>query len=73
MSERGRGRPRQYTEERITTAIRVPLSLHRRLQEEAGVRDTSVNHLFLRAASYYLDHVLPPLGPSEDGSIAASG
>jgi hypothetical protein len=58
-----RGRPKQYLEERVTTAIRVPLSLHERLQQEADSRDTSINHLIVRATAYYLDHLLPPLGP----------
>lgn len=59
----GRGRPKQYAEDRVTTAVRVPLSLHVRLQDEANSRDTSINHLIVRATTYYLDHMLPPLGP----------
>lgn len=66
--ERRRGRPKQYLEERVTTAIRVPISLHARLQEEAELRDTSINHLVVRAARYYLDHRLPPL--DRDGSAS---
>jgi predicted HicB family RNase H-like nuclease len=60
-----RGRPRQYREDRVTTAVRLPEALHRRLTEEAEARDTSLNHLLVRAATYYLDHMLPPLGPVE--------
>jgi hypothetical protein len=70
-----RGRPKQYVEDRVTTAIRVPVTLHERLQQEAERRDTSINHLMVRAAAYYLDHHLPPLGPadSESESSASAG
>ena len=61
-----RGRPKQFTEDRVTTAIRIPAGLHERLQAEAERRDTSINHLMVRAAAVYLDHHLPPLGPDVD-------
>jgi hypothetical protein len=61
-----RGRPKQYLERRVTTAIRVPERLHERLQREAESRDTSINHLMVRAAAFYLDHHLPPLGPATE-------
>ena len=49
---------------RITTAVRLPTELHRQLQEAAESRDTSVNHLIVRAAHHYLSR-LPPLDVDE--------
>ncbi len=48
-------RPKKYTEERVTTAVRLPVSLHRRLQEEAEARDVSVNYLVTKAAARMID------------------
>lgn len=48
--------------DRITTAVRLPADLHERLKVTAAERDTSVNHLLVRAAMYYLDNRLGPLG-----------
>ena len=59
------GRPKQFHEPRVATAVRLPESLHRRLQAEAVARDTSINHLLAKAAAYYLDR-LPPLEIAED-------
>lgn len=59
------GRPKQFHEPRVATAIRLPASLHKRLQEEALARDTSINHLLAKAAGYYLDR-LPPVDLPED-------
>lgn len=56
------GRKRLPGEPRVTTAIRIPESLHRQLEETAEARDTSINHLLVKAASHYLSH-LPPLDP----------
>jgi predicted HicB family RNase H-like nuclease len=53
-------RPKKYLEPRVATAVRLPPELHRRLQDEAASRDTSVNHLLVKAATFYLSH-LPPL------------
>lgn len=69
-----RGRPKQYLEDRVTTAMRIPASLHARLQEEAALRDTSINHLLVRAARYYLDNRLPPLEADDsDTRVQATG
>ena len=53
-------RPKKYQEPRVTTAIRLPADLHRQLQETAQSRDTSLNHLVVKAAALYLSR-LPPL------------
>jgi predicted transcriptional regulator len=57
-------RPKKYEGARITTAIRIPEGLHSRLQDVAEARDTSINHLMVKAAAYYLDNVLRPLEPA---------
>ena len=38
---------------RVTTAIRIPQELHEKLQLEAETRDTSINHLVVKAAEFY--------------------
>ena len=48
-------RPKKYTEERVTTAVRLPVSLHRRLQQEAEARDVSVNYLVTKATTRLLE------------------
>lgn len=52
--------------ERVLTALRLPADLHERLRLTAEERDTSINHLLIRAACYYLDNCLAPLGFDED-------
>ena len=52
-------RPKVYDEPRVTTAIRLPTSLHGELQCAASERDVSVNFLVTRAVSAYLAQ-LPP-------------
>jgi predicted HicB family RNase H-like nuclease len=59
-----RGRPKEHLEERVTTAVRIPKDLYRRLKHEAIERDSSLNHLLVRAAQHYLDR-LPPLEATE--------
>lgn len=54
-------RPKIYQERRITTAVRLPESLHQRLQEAAQSRDVSVNYLLIKAADHYLRSELVPL------------
>ena len=49
----------------MTTAVRVPASLFNKLKQVAAERDTSVNHLLVRGADYYLRR-LPPLEPADD-------
>ncbi len=53
-------RPRVHGE-RVTSAVRIPVDLHERLQQTAYDRDTSINHLMVKAAEYYLDNVLVPI------------
>lgn len=54
------GRPKEHLEERVTTAVRIPKKLHKQLKREAVERDSSVNHLVVKATQYYLDR-LPPI------------
>jgi hypothetical protein len=60
------GRPRVSDERRIATAVRLPESLHRRLQLAATDRDVSANLLITKAVDEYLqrlpsaDKVLTP-------------
>ena len=51
-------RPRLY-EERVTTAVRLPEELHRRLQDAADERDVSVNLLVVKAVERYLEQLIP--------------
>lgn len=44
---------------RVTTAIRVPASLHSQLHEAAAEREVSVNFLVVRAVGDYLDRLVP--------------
>lgn len=48
------GRPRISEERRIATAVRLPESIHRRLQVAASDRDVSANLLITRAVDEYL-------------------
>ncbi|MEZ5381384.1 MAG: hypothetical protein R2754_06245 [Microthrixaceae bacterium] len=54
------GRPRQFDETRVPTAVRLPASLHRHLHQVAEERDVSANLLVTRALEAYLD-ALPPV------------
>ena len=51
------GRKRQYEEDRVATAVRIPAGLHERLQREAEARDVSVNYLLVRGAELVLDRL----------------
>lgn len=51
------GRPRICDERRIATAVRLPESLHRRLQLAARDRDVSANLLITRAVDEYLERL----------------
>jgi len=53
------GRPRVHQEKRVTTAIRIPESLHDRLREAALDRDVSVNLLVTRALDDFLARLVP--------------
>ena len=53
-------RPKVYDEERVSTAIRLPVTLHGRLQRAAAERDVSVNYLVTRAVRDLLERLPPP-------------
>lgn len=52
-------RPRVYEEPRVTTAVRIPESLHGRLRGAAEERDVSVNLLVVKAIDAYLARLVP--------------
>jgi len=60
----GVARPRVYEEERVSTAVRLPASLHEQLKEEARARQVSVNFLVERAVGHYLE-LLPERAAGE--------
>jgi predicted HicB family RNase H-like nuclease len=60
-------RPRVYHEQRVSTAIRLPVTLHGRLQRAAIERDVSVNYLVTRAVQDLLERLPPPAGADVDG------
>ncbi len=53
-------RPKVHHEKRVSTAIRIPKSLHARLHEAAAERDVSVNLLATRALSEFLETLVSP-------------
>ena len=58
------------TEKRVATAVRLPKSLHHQLQDQAELRDVSVNFLVVRAVTQYLQNAPDPL--ALEGSAARS-
>ncbi len=50
-------RPKTYNETRVATAVRIPVSVHRRLQQAATDRDVSANLLVTRAVTEFLDRL----------------
>lgn len=48
------GRPKVHTDERITTAVRLPKALHKRLKIEAVHREVGVNFLVTRAIEEWM-------------------
>ena len=58
-------RPRTYEEPRVATAVRLPVSIYRRLHDAASDRDVSANLLVIRAVSELLDR-LPTTSTSLD-------
>lgn len=65
------GRPKKFHDRRVTTAVRLPERLHRRLSETAEDRDTSINHLLVKAAEHYLDR-LPAIEPEPEAEELVS-
>lgn len=55
-----RGRPKEYPEERVTTAVRIPKVLYKRAKHAALDRDVGVGLLINRALERYLEN-LPPV------------
>jgi predicted transcriptional regulator len=45
--------------QRLTTAIRLPEDLHRRLREAADERDLSINYLVVKAVEEFLENLIP--------------
>ena len=58
------------TEKRVATAVRLPESLHHQLQDQADLRDVSVNFLVVRAVAQYLQNAPDPL--ALENSVARS-
>ncbi len=60
-------RPKIYEATRITTAVRLPESIHGWLKATARERDVSVTYLVVRALEDYRDRIAPlsssPGGP----------
>ncbi len=52
-------RPKIYEEDRVTTAVRLPESLHRWLKAAALERDVSVTYLVVRAVEDYRERIAP--------------
>lgn len=52
-------RPRLATEDTVSTAVRLPESLHARLVESAAERELSANYLVRRAVEQFLDRLIP--------------
>ncbi len=52
-------RPRIYEEDRVATAVRLPVSVHRRLHQAAADRDVSANLLITRAVTDLLERLGP--------------
>ena len=48
------GRPKEFAEDRVTTAIRLPKALYKRLKHEAIDREVSVNSLIEQATKRFL-------------------
>lgn len=64
------GRPRVYDEPRITTAVRLPLSVREALPSVASARQVSVNHVVTTAIEDFLPRQAQPSGG--EGAGAAS-
>jgi hypothetical protein len=53
------GRPRIHDEERVTTAVRLPRSLHEQLRRAADERQVAANLLVQKALEAYLPSLTP--------------
>jgi predicted DNA-binding ribbon-helix-helix protein len=61
-------RPKVYEEHRVTTAVRLPESLHDWLKATARERDVSVTYLVVRAIDDYRDRIAPLTASPATGS-----
>ena len=52
-------RPKLSVERRVSTAIRIPESMHEELRRLAGDRDVSVNYLIVKAVRDLLARMSP--------------
>jgi predicted HicB family RNase H-like nuclease len=52
-------RPKVHKEKRVTTAVRIPESLHGDLARAAEERDLSVNYLVVRAVEDFMSRLIP--------------
>ncbi len=52
-------RPREYEEDRITKAVRLPPQLDTRLKAVARERGIAVNTIIVAAVENYLDRLVP--------------
>lgn len=50
-------RPRQYSPDRVATAVRLPQSVHQQLHQVANERAVSANLLITRAVVEYLERL----------------
>lgn len=51
-------RPREH-DDRVSTVIRLPHPLHRKLKEAAEDRDLSMNYLATKAIEDFMDRLIP--------------
>lgn len=59
------------SEKRIATAVRLPEHLHNELQQQAELRDVSVNFLVVRAVTQYLEGLPDPMAFERPSSQSA--
>lgn len=52
-------KPREYQDDRTTTALRIPPALHDRIKAAAGERGLSANRFMLLACEDFLDRLIP--------------
>ena len=66
-------RPRTYEEPRVATAVRLPISIYRRLHDAASDRDVSANLLVIRAVSELLDRLPTATNAATTTSLGEQG
>ncbi|MGF1597050.1 MAG: hypothetical protein ACFCVK_08975 [Acidimicrobiales bacterium] len=63
-------RNRTYAEDRVATAVRLPVSVHRRLHQAAMDRDVSANLLVTRVVVDFLERLTSAEAALEPGATA---